>query len=52
MPDSKIHGSKVRQIAVAVRVDPRTVKRVIDGKPTRPAAGDAIREELKRRGLR
>lgn len=44
--------SKIMHVARTVRADPRTVKKVVEGKPVRGLVGVEIEEELKRRGWR
>jgi hypothetical protein len=49
---SKMAPSRIVHVARAVRADPRTVRKVVEGKPVRGLVGVAIDEELKRRGWR
>lgn len=48
----RVTNHQVILVAGAVRADPKTVRRVVDGKPVRGSVADAISEELKRRGWR
>jgi len=49
---SKMAHSKIIHVARTVRADPRTVRKVADGKPVRGLVGIEIENELKRRGWR
>jgi hypothetical protein len=48
----KMAHSKIIAVARSVRADPRTVKKVAEGKPVRGLVGIDIEEEFKRRGWR
>jgi hypothetical protein len=50
--NARVTRNKILQIAGAVRADPRTVKKVIDGKPVRGSVGVDIENELMKRGIR
>jgi hypothetical protein len=48
----KMAPSRINLIARSIRADPRTVRKVVEGKPVRGLVGEVIEEELRRRGLR
>lgn len=48
----KMAPSKINHVARSVRADPRTVRKVAEGKPVRGLVGVEIEQELKRRGWR
>ena len=50
--DVRVTAHQVRQIAVASQTDPRTVKRVLAGKPTRQMTAARVSIALKQAGLR
>lgn len=49
---TKVAPSRINHVARTVRADPRTVRKVLEGKPVRGLVGVDIEQELKRRGLR
>lgn len=53
MSDQKpVPRIQINRIAGAVDADPRTVRKVLDGKPVRGGVAIRIKEEAQRRGLR
>ncbi len=46
-----LSAHEVREIAVASQTDPRTVKRVLEGKPTKDMARGRIEMALRAAGL-
>ena len=48
----RVPAHKIIEYAGAARVDPRTMRKALEGKPVRGFTGDRINDELKRRGLR
>jgi len=48
----KMSPARIMHVARAVRADPRTVRKVAEGKPVRGLVAVDIEEEFKRRGWR
>jgi len=51
MSEPTITPHRLLVIAVAADTNPRTVKRVIEGKPTRPSLRERIEKALRAEGL-
>jgi hypothetical protein len=49
-PPKRLSTHRVFQVAAAAIADPRTVRKVSEGKAVRGSVGDRIKEELLRRG--
>lgn len=50
-PSSKLAAPQLREIAVAASVDPRTVRKVLEGKPVLALPRGRVVAELQKRGL-
>ena len=50
-PMTKLEAHFLRRLAVEASVDPRSIQRVLEGKPVRGMSGQRIIEVLKKHGL-